>query len=232
MNQSIVLKLGVLAAVTAVFMPPAMSRAADPVVLFNEDFESPDVTGYSQGTTPSGWVRHAGVFGADKHGLIDKDSGHFTGSATNDQAYALRYTSSPGITSADGQIEALKAGVPYTVTFQVQQDLGSTNGSGAEGDYYDAKFVAYPPGANRALSTGIDTGTLLDSAFGAVATDGQFHTITMTFTADPVTHAAIIGLDLAVYFSDVWAGGNSRSSGVLDNVRVTRPPGGSVFVFR
>ena len=93
-------------------------------VVLTEDFETPDVTGYAQGTTPSGWVRHGGTFGAGRHGIIDKATGDFTSPDGNDQAYALRYTSSPGITTEAGIIGNLQAEILYALRVDVQQDLG------------------------------------------------------------------------------------------------------------
>ena len=59
----------------------------------------------------------------------------------------------------------------------------------------------------------------------------------MTFKPDPVTHADLIGLDLAVMFKDSWSGDGTVNSAVIDNVRVTDdsvppPPSGTVIIVR
>lgn len=65
-------------------------------------------------------------------------------------------------------------------------------------------------------------GTVPDAAFGNVAADGAWHTVTMTYT-DVGTHA---GKDLAIYISDVWANNNAKSSATIDDIKVSTSGGG------
>jgi len=58
-------------------------------VVFKEDFESPVVTGFSAKTYPASMIAHGG-FGSQNAGFINRDSGDFTGTGANRQAYALR----------------------------------------------------------------------------------------------------------------------------------------------
>jgi beta-lactam-binding protein with PASTA domain len=187
-------------------------------IAFSEDFETPDVTGYAQGTTPTGWVPHSSGFASNRHGIIDKASGAFFAADPNHQAYAFRYTASPGITTAEGVIGVLQAGATYTLSFDVQQDLGDLDSGGGGGNWYDVSLMAFDNGAERIGGPGGAGQNVLVAQRAGVPADGAFHTVTLTFTADPVQHAALIGKDVGILFSDVYLGGGSASSGVIDNI--------------
>ena len=192
-------------------------------LVYREDFEVPDVSGtnltdYSK-VAPAGWVRHAGAFAADRAGIVDKATGAFIDpDPDNNQAYAFRYTRGPGLTTDEGVITTITNGTTYIVTIQVQQDLADLNDGDADGNYYDLQLVAYPigGGADRSDHSSPSGGTVIDSAFGTVPTDGAWHTITLSYTDDG-THD---GEDLAIYMSDVWASGGSTTSGIVDNIAV------------
>ena len=50
-------------------------QVASAAALFTEDFESQVVSGYSQGTTPAGWVGATQGYRGTYNGLINKDLG-------------------------------------------------------------------------------------------------------------------------------------------------------------
>ncbi|WP_158279859.1 Ig-like domain-containing protein [Coraliomargarita sinensis] len=182
-------------------------------VVFSEDFESPDVTGYSEGTTPVSWVRATQGFGATRHGLNDEASGEFTG-PVGAQAYSFRYTNS-GITTSEGQIGALTSGTTYEVSFDVVAD-----GSNA-GDNYTVALVTFN-GAARNDVRGGDGGagitSLLNTATGAYS-GTTYQTVTFNYTADG--SEASLGHDIAVRII-----GQSTSANI-DNLSVSVSGGGS-----
>lgn len=186
-------------------------------VVFTENFETPDIAGYVQGTTPSGWVRAAQGFNSSFHGLIDQDVDGVGGLAftpPSTQGYAFRYTNS-GLTTAAGVIGNLALGATYTVSAEVVKDVV---GAGLP---YTMQLLAVAPGAARDDCREAPIGsTILATASGNAPADGSVQAISINFIPNPVTHAAYFGYDLAVRFI------GASSSANIDNVQVSsvEPP--------
>jgi beta-lactam-binding protein with PASTA domain/methionine-rich copper-binding protein CopC len=174
-------------------------------VLYTENFEAPNITNYSQGNTPSTWVRSQSGFNAGWHGLIDKAGGAFTVPDPNTQGYAFRY-SSTGITTAEGVIGTVAAGTTYEVSFDVIRD-------GASNRDYEVKLIGFPAGAARNDCRSDGTGTqLAPSTKGQGTSDGLPSRVTFQVTVN--AGSAAIGRDLALR---IYGG---FSTAVVDNVRV------------
>lgn len=98
-------------------------------------------------------------------------------------------------------IGSVIGGLTYTVSFDVQTDLGGENVAVA--DWYDVRLYA--------------GGSQVASKLGSVTHDALFHNISFTYEGAGLAG----GKDLQVEFRDVWAAGNSRTAGVIDNVKVS-----------
>jgi methionine-rich copper-binding protein CopC len=175
-------------------------------VLFTDNFEAPNVTAYSQGTSPPNWVRANQGFNSSYHGLTDKAGGNFSAPEPNRQAYAFRYTNS-GLTTAEGAIGPVITGdTTYEVSFDVIQDLG-TNGTA-----YSVRMLAFPAGAVRNDCRSNGTAIQLASKTGNATTNGNFTKVTLQATVNSGDPA--VGRDFAVRFI------GTGSSALLDNVVV------------
>ena len=109
----------VAVAATCMLLQIVSASALPADVLFQEDFENPDVPSYSQGITPDIWVRAAAGYGSGDHGMTDKSGGDFAAPSGNEQAYAFRYTNS-GITTKEKALGSpLAFGGGYEVSFDV-----------------------------------------------------------------------------------------------------------------
>lgn len=195
-----------------------LATRAPAATIFEEDFEAPyntDVNaansaGNTSGATPTDWVRATQGFGANRNGLVDESSGQFI-DPTGEQAHAFRYTNS-GLTTKEGVIGALTAGLTYTVSFDVVMD-GYNSGLP-----YVADLFVWNPGARRDDVRANSFGTLLAGTSGSATSDGLYTNVSFTFAPDPVTHAALIGGDLTLRFK------GASSSGNIDNVKVQAVP--------
>ena len=190
--------------------------------LFTEDFESPVVSGYSQGSIPSGWVGSTVGFKANYIGISNIDGGLWTNSTpdTNKQAFRFDYGSNTGLTTEEGAIGALDPdGVTYTFSFQLF-DYSGNNGVRVE-------FVAWSPDESIVNGRANARDTLVESYIMAEAnlattTNGQI--VTLSYTTDEYVDEAIDGWDITIRF-------RSRSGdSVVDNVRVTKSSKGSAWV--
>ena len=176
-------------------------------VVFFEDFESPEVSGYVQGSVPPGWVKANQGFNSTYHGMVNKDSGHFTAPDPNDQAYAFRYTNS-GVTTAEGTLDFLQANGTYKVTFDVVMN-NETSGTS-----YNAELIAFGAGDPRNdCRSAPANSTVLASATGNAPSDGTWQTVTFSFIADAVTHAAELNKDLGIRFR------GATGACIVDNVK-------------
>jgi methionine-rich copper-binding protein CopC len=175
-------------------------------VLFTENFEAPNVAAYSQGTSPTGWVRANQGFNSSWHGLTDKAGGDFSAPDPNHQAYAFRYTNT-GLTTAEGVIGTITADTTYEVSFDVIRD----DGSGGD-TKYSALMLAFPAGAARNDCRSIGTAIQLASKTGNATTDGNFTKVTFQSTVNAGSSA--IGRDFAFRFI------GSGESALVDNVVV------------
>ncbi|MDT8389468.1 MAG: hypothetical protein RRC34_03060 [Lentisphaeria bacterium] len=198
-------------------VPPAdtASPAAPQVVqgqwtqLLSEDFERPDVQGYSEGKLPENgnWVGASRGYGCGKRGITDKSDGGFSAPGNNDQAFAFRYTNS-GIASARRAIGPLTAHASYRVSFDVVMD-GSNDGR-----RYAMELVAHDDGENYGYLDGDRPGVVLVTQAGTASADGVFSTVSVTFTPDADKHAELVGRDLSVRFLGATTSAN------IDNVKV------------
>lgn len=185
--------------------------------LFSDGFESPDVTvadsiGNTTGKVDTGkWVRATQGFGATRCGIVDEAAGDIT-DPTGEQAFAFRYTNS-GLTTAEGVIGPLVAGIPYRISFDVVVDKGSDAHSP-----YTVKLVTFN-GINNAGRTDVrggmthNTSSVLATRSGDAPAGGAYQTISFEYTADGSNPA--LGHDLALRFQ------GASTSATIDNVSVT-----------
>ena len=159
------------------------AASANAAIVFYEDFESPLVNGYAEGTTPpSKWVRGAQGYGGGSHGLDNKNGGDFNAPFGNDQAYAFRYTNS-GLTTAEGVVCDLVGNVTYTVSFDVVKDGVSVFGTPALP--YTVQLIAFAPGVARDDCRSTPAGSaVLASAGGNAPADGSWATVTFSYRTD------------------------------------------------
>ena len=184
--------------------------------VIDEDFESPDVSSYSQGVIPDNgnWVGSNTGFGSNKRGLTDKAGGDFNAIDPNDQGIAFRYTNS-GLITNEGVIGALTDGVTYRVTFDAVRDDGLNAGT-----YYNIQLVVLGINDKRG---DMSHGAVIASATGNAPNDGSFTTVTFELSADSATYATYIGSDLSLRLV------GSTTSAIIDNVKLetfggTTPP--------
>jgi len=200
-----------------------LAGSAEAAVLLSEDFESPDVTGYAQGTTPSDWLRASVGYRSNYHGIVDKDSGHFSAPSGNDQGYAFRYTNS-GIVTVEGVIGELLVG-DYTLTFDVVRDEGTIKygDPGRDGLPYNAQLMAFDLGESRndQRHDPMVTGTRLAKITGNAPADGSFGAVTLDLSVLPGDPN--LGRDLAIRFK------GATNTAIIDNVVLDGPvPGGVI----
>ncbi len=201
----------IVAAAMVIAGSPSL-HAAD--VLFQENFEAPDVPSYSQGITADIWVRAALGYGSGDHGMTDKSGGNFSAPAGNDQAYAFRYTNS-GITTKEKALGSpLAMGGGYEVSFDVVKD-NSNSGTG-----YNVTLIAFGTGAVRNDCRSTPTGsTVLATKTGNASNTGSITTVSFTFIPNATTHAAEFGKDLGIRVI------GSLGSAIIDNIRFRAIPG-------
>ncbi|MFK7911307.1 MAG: Ig-like domain-containing protein [Akkermansiaceae bacterium] len=186
-------------------------------LLLSEDFEAPDVSaaqsdGNTNGTVPAGWLQSSDGFGDSRCGIVDEAHGDFT-DPVGEQAFATRYTNS-GLVSAEGQIGTLSAGTTYTVSFDVVMDGHNDTTP------YNVELVAFdiglPTSGNNSRSdVNGGPGTVLNSAAGNATGDGNYTTVTFSFTAEAGTHDALLGKDLGLRID------GATSSAIIDNVIIS-----------
>ncbi len=200
----------------------AFATAEPPPIglVFSEDFESPDVDanagdGQTSKTLPDNgnWVGASQGFNATHRGITDKAGGDFAAQDPNMQAFAFRYTNS-GLTTAEGVIGALAAGITYTVSADVVQD-----GGGSDGTAYSIQLIAFPAGVARNDCRDAPAGsTVLATKTGNAPGDGSWLTVDFDYTAE--AGSAGIGNDVGIRFI------GATSSAIIDNVEVTTTGGG------
>ena len=195
-----------IAAIAALSILPAASQ-----VVFSESFESPVVSGFDDNTVPSGgnWIGANQGFGATNRGLYNETvawpaTPSFT-TPFGDQAYRMNYSNS-ALTTAEGVLGPITAGVTYTVTFQNAVTVGG-------GGNYLVELVAFSPGDARNDGRGSRPGTVVGSASGTVATSDMSNVASITFT--PGGTNPHLGKDLGVRLIGI-----TGHSVVYDNLRV------------
>lgn len=200
------------AALTAAALFAGTSVQAASHVVFEDDFESPNVllpynlSNTSQ-TASSDWVRADQGFGASRNGIVDEaeNSGNNFTDPVGEQAYAFRYTNS-GVTTADGVIGTLIANTKYTVSFDVVLDGHDS------GDDYSAALVTFN-GANRndVRNNEGETATLASTSGSYGGT--TYKKITFGYTADGTE--GTLGQDVALRFY------GKTGASIIDNVKVS-----------
>ena len=196
-------------------------------LLYEEDFEAPDVASYSEGTLPSGWVKATQGFGSGRVGLTDEASGDFISPDTNNnhQAIAFRYTNS-GATTDDDEIGKMVLETTYTVTFDAATDFGRPGTDTS----YNVRFMVMTNGSLRSNCQVDPAGSfLLASKSGNAPSDGSYTNLTITYTPDLTNDVGKVDMDLTVRLI------GSTGGCCIDNVTVSwvaPPPAGTVLVIR
>lgn len=193
-------------------------------LLYEEDFELPDVPAYAEGTVPVGWVKANQGFGSGRHGLTDESSGDFISPdpTNNHQAITFRYTNS-GCTTGEGEIGQLVLETTYTVTFDAATDFGRPGVDTA----YDVQFMVMTNGTPRNDRRSTPPGAfVLASRSGNAPSDGSYTNLTITYTPHLTNDVGKVGMDLTIRLKGV------TGSCCIDNVRfywVAPPPKGTVL---
>jgi hypothetical protein len=173
-----------------------------PAVLFTEDFETPVVVGYDQGTIPSRWLGSNVGFGSDRRGLDNKSSGNWEDGTSSQQAITFQYTNT-GLCTSASEIATIDINtVTYRLTAQVAYDKAVSGPHGNPSGDYEVRLCAMDAGDSRTDWAAGYAATFVPRTIinlsGTVANDDGFHEFTGTYTTDPVTDAAKAGFDLAV----------------------------------
>jgi autotransporter-associated beta strand protein len=201
--------------VAALLLVCAMTQSSRAQLIYSEDFESPVVTGYAQGTDPSGWTGATQGFGATRRGLDNKDGGDFTAPDGNDQVYAFRYTNS-GMTTDQGTIGVLEANTTYVIQFDVVWDLSqdSPTYTSNTGLSYNVQFMSFSNSVARNDCRSTPSGAIVfASTTGNAPNDGSFETVSFSFRPT-ASEDGWLGEDLAIRLK-----GSTTSAGI-DNIRV------------
>ncbi|MCH7226976.1 Ig-like domain-containing protein [Haloferula sp. A504] len=235
--------------VTWFFSTPA---PPPPNVVFQDNFEptdsgsnatsllgagtTPDVSTYTVPNTSTQvnttlWVRSNQGYKSSQSGLVDEsESGgaNFT-DPTGTQAYAGRYSSNTGVSSAADTIGALASGTTITVQFDAVTD-GQTGG-----DDIKAALVLYDGGLyNDFRNEYAGTSAVLARLNQADATTSSYQTFSFSYTVgDPVYKngadggggttwlPGLLGQDIGLRFY------NRTGDAIIDNVQVSiAGPGG------
>ena len=181
------------------------------VLLFEEDFESPSISGYSVGTHSiwGRWLPETTGYNSDQLGLINRDSGSFANpDATNLQALKLDNTNSKLI-SQESLITKIEENSTYELSFSAVMDGSSANIS------VNASMVTVPYGVDHREGTSASGSNIMFTINDVAEADGSWKNFSRSFTVDPVEHGHLIGKDLMLVFL------TDASSALLDDVRVT-----------
>lgn len=186
------------------------AAAANAAVIFYESFESPVVTGYANNTVPDNgnWVGANQGYGASNRGLNNEGDGLDWTTPYGNQVYSFRYTNS-GLTTSEGAIGNLEAGVTYTISFAVAADQDLTKLP------YNVQLIAFDAEVARNDCREVPAGAVvLATAGGSAPEDGSWSVVSFDFTADAVDNAASIGKDFGIRF----IGGSTSAN--IDYVKV------------
>lgn len=194
------------------FRPSLFLSSPPEIVLLEEDFEAPDVTGFKQKSTPSGWVGSNVGFGSTKRGLIDKGDGSQFSTTDGQQAFHLAYANT-GLTSKVSSVkEVLTADRTYKVTFHV----GAMKGEKSD---YLVELVAFEPkhddAARGDASSRSRPGIVLAKSSGTTNTYDLSQKATIVFKAESTSPH--LGKRLGVRFARLAHNG----SPIFDKVRLT-----------
>lgn len=223
-----------------------LAGAANAAVVFRDNFEptgsgsnatsllgsgtTANVTTYTVANTSGSvnttlWVRSNQGFNSSRSGLVDEseNSGLNFTDTTGTQAYAGRYSSNTGISSAAGTIGALTVGTTITVTFDAVTD-GSNSG-----DDIKAALVLYNGGLYNDFRNEYDgTSAVLARLNQDNVTTASYQTFQFSYTiGDPVYDnngatagisttwlPGLLGQDIGIRFY------NRSNDAIIDNVVV------------
>ena len=193
--------------------------ASQATIVFSDDFESPvtsttyNVANTSQTIDTAKWVRSTSGFKANQNGLVSElNTGDAITVDGGNQAWAGRYTSNTGVTTAFGTIGSLTTGDTITVSFDAAID-GSNSGTNIS-----AYLVLFDGGARNATESDLkNTFANLDQNTGQTATS-TWTTYNLSYvvgdaTAGGAYDANMLGKDIAVRFTN-------RNGALIDNVVV------------
>ncbi len=220
------------------------SLPASAAIVFQDNFEpgagsnatslsgsgtTPDVATYTVANTSRSanttlWVRSAQGYNANNSGLVDEaenGGANFT-DPSGTQAYAGRYSSNTGISSASGTIGALTAGTTITVTFDAVTDGHNS------GDDINAYLVLYNGGLyNDFRSPYAGTSAVLAKLTQDDVTTTSYQTFSFSYiVGDPVFDnngasggtdttwlSSLLGQDIGIRFEQ-------KNDAIIDNVFV------------
>ena len=203
---------------TKLLVVPTQKLFRVPAILFQEDFENPVVSGYSQGTLPAAWLGSNQGFGSDRFGLDEKSSGNWEdGDPSNLQMFNTQYTNS-GACTGPGEIATINLNfVTYRFRMQVAYDKAVSGPHGSPSGDFDSVLFAVPSGFDRQDFRNFAADFVPESLVrlqGTVPDDDGIHFFEGTYTTDPVADAAWAGRDLAVAVDGATFSAN------VDNIKV------------
>jgi len=188
-----------------------MASTSSAAVIFYESFESPVVAGYANNSVPDNgnWVGANQGYGSSNRGLNNEGDGLTWNTPYGNQVFSFRYTNS-GLTTSEGAIGNLEAGVTYTISFAVAADQDLTKLP------YSVQLIAFDAEVARNDCRDLPAGAVvLTTASGSAPEDGSWAEVNFDFTADAVDNAASIGKDFGIRF----LGGSTSAN--IDYVKVT-----------
>lgn len=198
-------------------IPTGVSAGRGPVVLFFEDFETPTVVGYDQGTLPTRWLGSDTGFGSNRWGLDEKSSGNWEDGTSSTQAFNTQYTNS-GACTKSGEIATIDINtVTYKFTIQVAYDKAVSGPYGSPSGDFNTLLCALEGGFDRqdfAAGWADFQARAIVTLTGSAPNDDGFHVYSGTYTTDPVTDAGKSGYDLAIATDGATSSGNIVSTKV------------------
>ena len=169
-------------------------------------------------------MRATSGYKASQNGIVDEaeNSGNSFTDPVGSQAWAGRYSSNTGVTTAEGVIGTLTAGQTVTVSFDAVID-GFNSGTAIY-----AMLVAFDPGAarNAVEQQNKNTAAVMKLLTGNATSSYQTYTFSYTVGENVVDNngatsgggtawlQSLLGKDIAVRFAH-------RNGAIVDNVRVT-----------
>lgn len=191
-NFTVILSLG------ALLSCPALSE-----VILKEGFESPEVSGYTDKTAPVGWIGANNGFRANDRGFINSFAA-WPATPTfstpfGEQAYLVNFGNA-ALTTAQGTVGVLTAGVTYRFSCNVAVRSGTTGGSIVE----FVAFEAVDDDTARLEGRGQRPGTVLATANIPVTTSDMSQVATFEYTAQ--AGDGDLGKDIAIRLKMSGAG--------------------------
>ena len=197
-------------------------------VVFSDDFESPVAsTSYTVANTSgqintTKWVRASSGFAATRNGIVsDIRTGETFTDPTGAQAWAGRYTSNTGLTSAFQQIGTLAVGQTITISFDsiidsfnsgsaIAATLVLFNGAGTRNAVENPINNTF---AVLAQFTGSATGSYVTYSFSYTVGANVIDNNGATAGVSTVWNDNMLGRDIAIRFAH-------RNGALVDNVSV------------